>query len=97
MSARFRVKRSNVDNLPGWSVGKWRKGWDSNPRYGSPHASFQDWIHKPLGHPSFAGAYGEKMAFNQDQKCSNLYKIVFAHCGSLIHVAFVSVLFSLLR
>jgi hypothetical protein len=20
----------------------WRKRWDSNPRYGSPHASFQD-------------------------------------------------------
>jgi hypothetical protein len=30
----------------------WRKGWDLNPRYGSPHGSFQDCCLKPLGHPS---------------------------------------------
>lgn len=33
-------------------VRRWRKGRDSNPRCGSPHASFQDWSLKPLGHPS---------------------------------------------
>ena len=27
-------------------------GWDSNPRWSCPHASFQDWSLKPLGHPS---------------------------------------------
>ena len=27
--------------VPGF-IPKWRMGWDSNPRYGSPHASFQD-------------------------------------------------------
>ena len=31
----------------------WRMGWDSNPRWACTHASFQDWSHKPLGHPSF--------------------------------------------
>lgn len=31
---------------------KWRKRWDSNPRYGFPHAGFQDRFLKPLGHSS---------------------------------------------
>ena len=31
---------------------KWRKGWDSNPRYHFWHAGFQDQFLKPLGHPS---------------------------------------------
>src|SRR3546814_21198312 len=35
--------------------GVWRRGWDSNPRWGSTHASFQDWCLKPLGHPSLGG------------------------------------------
>ena len=30
----------------------WRKGRDSNPRWTCAHASFQDWSHQPLGHPS---------------------------------------------
>ena len=30
----------------------WRKRWDSNPRYGFPHAGFQDRFLKPLGHSS---------------------------------------------
>ncbi len=34
------------------SVLKWRKGWDSNPRYPCGHAGFQDRCLKPLGHPS---------------------------------------------
>jgi site-specific DNA recombinase len=42
-------------------VRTWRKRWDSNPRYGSPYASFQDWSLQPLGHASFPfrglGAY----------------------------------------
>ena len=29
-------------------------GWDSNPRWGSPHAGFQDQSLKPLGHTSRA-------------------------------------------
>jgi len=32
----------------------WRMGWDSNPRYGFPHAGFQDRFLKPLGHPSIS-------------------------------------------
>jgi arginase len=31
---------------------KWRREWDSNPRYGSPYGGFQDRCLKPLGHPS---------------------------------------------
>ena len=31
---------------------KWRKGWDSNPRWTCAHAGFQDRFLKPLGHPS---------------------------------------------
>ncbi len=46
-------------------VKMWRKGWDSNPRYGSPHGSFQDCSLKPLGHPSAGGAYGEKLSGDQ--------------------------------
>lgn len=26
----------------------WRRGWDSNPRYGCPHAGFQDRSIQPL-------------------------------------------------
>ena len=32
--------------------GKWRMGWDSNPRCACTHAGFQDRCLKPLGHPS---------------------------------------------
>ena len=35
--------------------GKWRRGWDSNPRYAFTHAGFQDRCLKPLGHPSASG------------------------------------------
>ena len=38
--------------------GKWRMGWDSNPRWGLPHAGFQDQSLKPLGHPSGPGVIG---------------------------------------
>lgn len=37
---------------PGRTGLKWRKGWDSNPRYPCRHAGFQDRCLKPLGHPS---------------------------------------------
>src|SRR5690348_12811104 len=35
---------------------KWRRGWDSNPRYGFPHARFRGEYFKPLSHLS-AAAY----------------------------------------
>src|SRR3546814_1342336 len=35
--------------------GLWRRGWDSNPRWASTHASFQAWCLKPLVHPSLGG------------------------------------------
>ena len=33
---------------------RWRRRWDSNPRYGLPYAGFQDRCLKPLGHSSNA-------------------------------------------
>src|ERR1700680_5125770 len=40
------------DDLGRAGKGRWRKGWDSNPRYPCRHAGFQDRCLKPLGHPS---------------------------------------------
>jgi hypothetical protein len=34
--------------------GQWRRGWDSNPRYGFPYTRFPSGRLKPLGHPSVA-------------------------------------------
>ncbi len=56
------------------SAVNWRKRWDSNPRYGLPHAGFQDRFLKPLGHSSmrliwfaFPGyPVGKKSAFATD-------------------------------
>src|SRR6266436_1686832 len=31
---------------------KWRRGWDSNPRYGFPHARFRGECFQPLSHLS---------------------------------------------
>jgi hypothetical protein len=31
---------------------EWRRERDSNPRYGFPYSSFQDWRLQPLGHLS---------------------------------------------
>ena len=36
----------------GLSRARWRRGWDSNPRYARAHAGFQDRCLKPLGHLS---------------------------------------------
>lgn len=56
-----RYENSFSPSLPGQRACKfgkghdfvgWRMGWDSNPRYGLPHAGFQDRFLKPLGHPS---------------------------------------------
>jgi hypothetical protein len=34
------------------SVERWRREWDSNPRYGFPYTRFPSVRLKPLGHPS---------------------------------------------
>ena len=31
---------------------RWRRGWDSNPRYACTHTAFRERHHQPLGHPS---------------------------------------------
>src|SRR5262249_7385285 len=33
---------------------EWRRGWDSNPRYGSPYARFRGEYFQPLSHLSAA-------------------------------------------
>lgn len=43
------IGQANLLNRIRWS---WRKRWDSNPRWGLPHAGFQDQSLKPLGHTS---------------------------------------------
>jgi hypothetical protein len=59
--------RKQWKNRPaaGWGErvceGKWRRRWDSNPRYALAHAGFQDRCLRPLGHSSglrlgYAGA-----------------------------------------
>ena len=57
-----RVGRSCVEEGPlkqgmVWSkcelpLRKWRRGWDSNPRYGSPYARFRGEYFQPLSHLS---------------------------------------------
>ena len=45
------VPRARIEDDTG-KLACWRMGWDSNPRWGFPHAGFQDQSLKPLGHPS---------------------------------------------
>ena len=35
--------------------GRWRRGWDSNPRYAHAHNGFRDRPDRPLRHPSAIG------------------------------------------
>ena len=42
----------NLQDLRRSQLGIWRRGRDSNPRYGFPYSSFQDWRLQPLGHLS---------------------------------------------
>src|SRR3954468_6218678 len=40
--------------FPGVRLVRWRREWDSNPRYGFPHTRFPSVRLKPLGHLSGA-------------------------------------------
>ncbi len=51
--------------VPGF-IPRWRKRWDSNPRWGLPHAGFQDQSLKPLGHTSSALPFAAPAAASQD-------------------------------
>jgi hypothetical protein len=35
-----------------WRLSTWRRGWDSNPRYGFPYARFRGEYFQPLSHLS---------------------------------------------
>jgi hypothetical protein len=52
-----------------WRNRRWRRGWDSNPRYSCPYTAFPVPHLRPLGHPSsvrfalpITGSVDEKMA-----------------------------------
>jgi hypothetical protein len=47
---------------------KWRRGWDSNPRYGFPYARFRGEYFQPLSHLSAVVAgliVAERLVFRQ--------------------------------
>src|SRR5437867_13388033 len=44
--------RSNQFALVESGLQKWRRGWDSNPRYGFPYARFRGEYFQPLSHLS---------------------------------------------
>ena len=46
---------------------QWRRGWDSNPRYGFPHARFRGEYFKPLSHLSAAVAIHRNKGFCYEQ------------------------------
>ncbi len=45
--------KNGVNSVPTQGL-KWRKEWDSNPRYAFTHTRFPSVRLKPLGHPSSA-------------------------------------------
>ena len=56
------------DLLP-WE--KWRRGWDSNPRYGFPYARFRGEYFQPLSHLSAVVAdliVAERCVFRQSRR-----------------------------
>src|SRR5580700_9775171 len=59
----------------------WRRGRDSNPRYGFPYSSFQDWRLQPLGHLS-VGTLSQISLFygrNRVGGFASLYKLSRRH------------------
>src|SRR6266478_1100332 len=59
---------------------KWRRGWDSNPRYGFPHARFRGECFQPLSHLSAVVAdsiVAERCVFRQ----SGAYAVVTRKSG----------------
>lgn len=67
----------------------WRRGWDSNPRYGCPYAAFRVRCFRPLSHLSalLVGAFdarlshsGEKSGW-QGVKCKSSYPFVLTVFG----------------
>ena len=45
--AQYPARYAGESNLT-----EWRRGWDSNPRYGFPHARFRGECFQPLSHLS---------------------------------------------
>src|SRR6202521_5059035 len=53
------------------TYGKWRRGWDSNPRYGFPYARFRGEYFQPLSHLSAVVAdliVAERSVFRQSRR-----------------------------
>jgi site-specific DNA recombinase len=61
----FSLRRRGVEaKLAG--VGRWRRRWDSNPRYAFTHAGFQDRCIRPLCHSSGPGGLTRKGSILKD-------------------------------
>ncbi len=64
--------------------GRWRRRWDSNPRYALTHAGFQDRCNRPLchssgrGHP-YAGRFDSERALRSGFPLRG--RAVVFHCG----------------
>src|SRR5215471_10645789 len=63
---------------------EWRRERDSNPRYGFPYSSFQDWRLQPLGHLSATTTVLLQSTFNAGLSGTRipLFSIAYtdAHC-----------------
>ena len=66
--AILRVLSVNPGGGEYWSQGKWRREWDSNPRYGFPHTRFPSVRLKPLGHLSGPLLIGGVPVFARDKR-----------------------------
>ena len=50
------VKSAHLNGCEQGRMARWRREWDSNPRYGFPYTRFPSERLQPLGHPSGNGA-----------------------------------------
>ena len=90
----LQASRMSLDGQDGkcafYSIEWIRKRWDSNPRYGFPHAGFQDRFLKPLGHSSIrskAGLFGRLLETGLPCRCNpSLDGWLFSSFGRSVNV-----------
>jgi hypothetical protein len=83
-SAQPRTAATNTDTMNSKGkknqLQKWRRGWDSNPRYGFPYARFRGEYFQPLSHLSAVVAdliVAERRVFRQ----SGVRELTFCQCA----------------
>ena len=79
-----RIKDTERCGLERWQQDKWRRGWDSNPRYARAHNGFRDRPVRPLRHLStyvlidfFAPRLGSN--FQKGHKLVTLGPVSYTH------------------